>query len=164
MQNQDFTTEILVDQSPELAFAAIQNVRGWWSEEVEGNTNQLNEEFDYHFEDIHRTKMKIVEFIPNEKIVWLVKENYFKFTEDETEWTGTNIIFEIEPFHNQTRVKMTHQGLVPSYECYEVCIGGWTNYIQNSLYKLITTGKGEPNATGKPQTQTEKNLRTEKAG
>jgi len=32
------------------------------------------------------------------------------------------------------------------YECYEICQDAWTNYIQNSLSDLITTGKGQPNA------------------
>jgi len=34
---------------------------------------------------------------------------------------------------------------VPAYECYKICFDAWTNYIQNSLRNLITTGKGQPN-------------------
>lgn len=158
MSAQDFTTTIVLDQSPETVFKAIQNVRGWWSEEIEGKTAELNDEFNYHYEDIHRCKIKLTEVIPNKKIVWLIQENYFSFTEDDTEWTNTKAVFEISTENNKTKLVFTHQGLVPDYECYEVCKSGWTNYIQNSLQKLITTGKGEPNSTGKPQTETEKKL------
>ncbi|MDQ1166843.1 MULTISPECIES: SRPBCC family protein [unclassified Flavobacterium] len=158
MSAQSFTTKIIVDQSPEEVFKAIQNVRSWWSEEIEGNTAELNDEFDYHYEDVHRCKIKLVEVIKNEKIVWLVEQNYFKFTEDKTEWTGTKPTFKIAEENGKTELTFTHFGLVPEYECYEVCKSGWTNYIQNSLKKLITTGKGEPNATGKPQTETERKL------
>ena len=84
--------------------------------------------------------------------------NYFSFTKDETEWTGTKIIFEISEKDNKTLLSMTHEGLVPEYECFDICKNSWTNYIQNSLKKLITTGKGEPNAAGKPQTENEKKL------
>ena len=156
--SQDFTTSILVDQSPEEAFNAINNVRGWWSEEIEGSTDELNEVFDYHFEDIHRCKMKITELVPNKKVVWYVLDNYFKFTEDEKEWKDTQMIFEISENNGKTQVQVTHLGLVPEFECYEICRKAWTQYIGQSLYNLITTGKGQPNATNKPQTEDEKGL------
>ena len=121
MKTTDFTTTILVDQAPKVVFNAINNVRGWWSEEIEGNTNKLNAEFNYHYEDVHRSKMKIIEFVLNEKVVWLVLENYFKFTKDKSEWTGTKISFEISEKDGKTQVRFTHLGLVPEYECFEVC-------------------------------------------
>jgi hypothetical protein len=68
----------LVDKTPKEAFNAINNVRGWWSEEIEGSTDKLNDEFKYHFEDIHRYRIKLIEFIPDKKVVWLVMQNYFK--------------------------------------------------------------------------------------
>lgn len=155
---EDFTTTISVDQTPEEVFKSVNNVRGWWSEEVEGDTDKLNAVFNYHYEDVHRTKMKILEFVPNEKVVWLVMENYFKFTNDKTEWTNTKISFEISQQEKRTQLRFTHIGLVPEYECFEICQDAWTNYIQSSLYNLITTGKGLPNAAGKPRTENEKIL------
>jgi hypothetical protein len=154
----DFTTTLLVDQTPEQAFNAINNARGWWSEEIEGSTDKLNEVFNYHFEDVHRSKMKIVEFVPAKKVVWLVMENYFKFTKDKSEWTGTKISFEISRKGDKTEIRFTHVGLVPEYECYDVCQNAWTHYIQESLKGLITTGKGKPNGKGKPSTENEKQL------
>lgn len=158
MSAQDFTTTLIVDQSPEQVFNAITNVRGWWSEQIDGNTAQFKDVFDYHYEDIHRCKVKLIEVIQNEKIVWLVEQNYFKFTEDETEWTGTKPTFEISEKDGKTELRFTHVGLVPDYECFDICKDSWTNYIQNSLKKLITTGKGLPNGKDKPQTENEKKL------
>ena len=150
MTAKDFTTTILVDNTPAEVFSAINNVREWWSEEIEGLTDKLNSEFDYHYEDVHRCKIKIVELVPNKKIVWSVLDNYFKFTKDKSEWKGTKIIFDIAEKDNKTEMRFTHQGLVPAYECYEICRDAWTGYIQKSLRNLITIGKGQPNATGKP--------------
>jgi hypothetical protein len=158
MNTPDFTTTILVDQTPKAAFNAVNNVRGWWSEEIEGSTDKLNAEFTYRYQDIHRCKMKLIEFIPDKKVVWLVLDNYFKFTKDKSEWTGTKIIFEISTKDNKTRIHFTHLGLVPAYECFEVCRDAWTQYITQSLFSLITTGKGQPNATDKPRTADEKRL------
>ncbi|SNR58067.1 SRPBCC domain-containing protein [Flavobacterium sp. ov086] len=154
----DFTTTLIVDHSPQEVFNAITNVRGWWSEQIEGPTAKLNDEFNYHYEDIHRCKIKLIEVIPNQKIVWLVEENYFKFTEDETEWTGTKPTFEISEKDGKTELRFTHVGLVPEYECFDICRDSWTTYIQKSLKNLIATGKGNPNGKDKPQTENERKL------
>lgn len=149
MNSQDFTTTILVDATPQQAYDAINNVRGWWSENIEGDTDKLNSIYDYHYQDVHRSKIKVVELIPAQKVVWLVLDNYFKFTEDKSEWINTKIVFDITRKNDKTEVRFTHQGLVPDYECYDVCFDAWTGYIQNSLKKLITTGKGDPTTKGK---------------
>lgn len=141
----DFTTTILVDRTPAEVFTAINNVRGWWSEEIEGNTDKLNDEFMYRYRDVHYCKMKLTEVVADKKVVWLVQDNHFSFTQDKSEWVGTQISFEISAEGGMTRLRFTHLGLVPEYECYNVCEEAWSNYIGNSLYGLITTGKGAPN-------------------
>ncbi len=145
MDNQSFTTTILVDQTPQEVFNAVTNVRGWWSEEIEGGTANLNDEFNYHYEDVHRCRIKLTEVVPDKKVVWHILENYFNFTDDKSEWTDTHVIFDITEKDGKTALRFTHDGLVPQYECFDICRDSWTNYIQNSLRKLITTGKGEPN-------------------
>ena len=156
MANQDFTSAILVDQTPEIAFNAINNVRGWWSEELEGNSEKLNDEFVYHFHDVHYCQMKLIEVIPNKKVVWFVKYNYFKFTKDRSEWTGSTISFDISNVDGKTEVRMTHYGLGPELECFSICSSAWSQYIQGSLFKLITTGNGTPNNRTTALTEDEK--------
>jgi hypothetical protein len=145
MTTPDFNTSFRVDQTPAEVFNAITNVRGWWSENIEGGTHLLNEEFTYRYEDMHTCKMKLIELIPDKKVVWQVLENHFSFTKDKTEWTGTTIEFEISGSKNKTQVHFTHRGLVPEYECYEICFDAWSGYINKSLRNLITKGKGQPN-------------------
>jgi len=139
----NFTTTILVDQSPAEVFKAINNPRAWWSEDIDGNTGKLNDEWTYRFEDNHRCKMKTIELVADKKVVWLVEDNYFKFTKDPGEWTGNKIAFEISEQGDQTQLTFTQIGLVPTYECYNVCRDAWTGFIQKSLQSLITTGKGQ---------------------
>jgi len=89
--------------------------------------------------------MKLIEVIPHKKVVWLVVDNYFNFTEDESEWKGTKIIFEISKKGEKSEIRFTHLGLVPEYECFNVCSNAWGSYMNGSLRSLITTGKGQPN-------------------
>lgn len=145
MNPKNFTTTILVEQSPSKAFNAIKNFRAWWSEEIEGATDQLNEVFFYHYKDIHLCKLKLIEVIPDKKLVYQVLDNQFNFTKDKSEWINTRLVFELREEEGKTNVTFTHEGLVPEYECYHVCFDAWTGYITKSLYNLIATGKGSPN-------------------
>jgi hypothetical protein len=148
-ESKSFTATILVSQNPATAFHAIKNFRAWWSEEIEGNTDKLNEEFFYHYKDIHLCKVKLIEIIPDRKLIYQVVDNQFNFIRDRTEWVGTRLIFEITSEGDQTRVTFTHEGLVPEYECYDVCNDAWSGYIKKSLYNLIATGHGSPNPKDK---------------
>jgi hypothetical protein len=145
MKTSDYTNSFTVDQSAKDVFDAINNVRGWWSEEIEGRTDKLDAEFTYQYKDAHRCKIKIIEFIPAKKVAWRMLDNYFDFTEDKTEWKDTEISFEISEKEDETEVRFTHMGLVPEYECFDVCSNAWGSYINGSLRSLITTGKGRPN-------------------
>ncbi len=174
MKTADFTLALLVDQSPEQVFKAVTNVRGWWSEEIEGPTTKADEEFKYHFEDIHNCQIKVTEVIPYKKVLWHVLDNHFRpglFAEpshpsstadgfDSKEWIDTKISFEIAKKENGTELRFTHFGLIPEYACFEVCSNGWNHYIGKSLLALITTGKGQPNGKDTPMTKDEEKFRS----
>jgi len=132
MTKQHLTAAFTVDKTPEEAFAAINNVRAWWSGEIDGVTDELGAEWTYRYKDIHYSKQKIVELIPSKKVVWLVQD-------------GTKITFEIAANGDKTEIKFTHVGLAPNDECFEACSDAWGSYIKGSLRSLIATGKGQPN-------------------
>jgi regulatory protein YycH of two-component signal transduction system YycFG len=142
MENRDFTTSILVEQTATEAFDAINNVRAWWPGEIEGNSKKINDEFSYRYKKIHYSKQKLVEVIPGKKVVWLVTDSSLNFVENKSEWTGTKIIFEISEKNNQTEIRFTHQGLVPQYECFDACSNAWTDIIRDGLRGLIIAGEG----------------------
>lgn len=155
MTAKDVTLTILVEQTPEEAYHAINEVRRWWSEEIEGKTDKQGETFIYQYEDVHYARITITELVPAEKIAWFITYNYFKFTKDKSEWTGTRISFDISKKDDKTEIRFTHHGLNPEFECYEICSNAWAQYIQQSLKSLIQTGKGNPNGKGKPTTADE---------
>jgi hypothetical protein len=145
MTNQNLNTTFVVDQTPEEAFAAINDVRAWWSGQIEGSTDKLGDEFTYRYKDIHYSKQKLTEFIPGKKVVWDVLDSYLSFVEDKTEWNGTRVAFEVARKGDKTEVQFTHIGLVPNHECFNACSDAWGFYVKDSLRNLITSGKGQPN-------------------
>lgn len=147
------TATMSVDQRPDEVFAAINDVRGWWSENVIGETAALGDQFvfteythDGGTDDgIRYCRFRITELVPGERVVWHVVDSYLNFVEDHDEWTGTDVIFEIGASTRGTTVEFTHKGLTADgSECFEACSRGWTFYVTSSLPQLITTGTGQP--------------------
>jgi uncharacterized protein YndB with AHSA1/START domain len=140
----DYNVSFTVDQSPKEVFDAIINVRGWWGEDVQGSTSNVGDEFTYRVEGVHYCKLRVTELVPNENISWLVLENDMGFVEDQTEWVGTTISFEIGHANGQTGVRFTHIGLQSHFECFDVCSDAWGSLMHTSLPSLISTGTGKP--------------------
>lgn len=149
MNNHSFTTTLLVDQTPIEVFNAITNVRGWWSQDIIGDTQKQGDEFIFEVKNVHFSKQKLIEVIPNKRVVWLVTESNMTFIKKHDEWTDTKVIFDITKDGDKTKLTFTHEGLIPEVECYGACSPAWTQYIQHSLFQLITTGKGDPNLEGR---------------
>jgi hypothetical protein len=148
-QDPGYSTSFTVEQSPREVFDAINDVRGWWSGEIEGRTDALGAVFTYRYRSLHRSTQTITELVPGERVVWQVSDASLEFVQDRTEWNGTRIVFEIARKGSKTEVRFTHVGLVPRFECYGMCSGAWGAYINDSLRGLITTGRGHPNSTAR---------------
>jgi hypothetical protein len=146
MKKDGFTTSFMVDQTPKEVFTAINNVRGWWSGEIDGDADRPGAEFIYHYKDMHRSTQQVTEFAPGKKVVWHVTDAQLTFAKDKTEWIGTDIVFEIAKQGDKTELRFTHEGLVPAFECYGGCSGAWGALVEGNLRNLITTGKNQPDA------------------
>lgn len=142
MKTSNFKLTLLTERAPQEVFQAIVNVRDWWTgyhnEEFTGNTEKLNDEFSFSAAGgAHYSKQKIIEVIPNEKVVWLITDSVLGFVEKTDEWIDTKVIFEISQAGNKTKLVFTHEGLTPDVECYDSCAPSWTNYLQNKLLPII---------------------------
>jgi hypothetical protein len=142
METSDYTVSITVKANAEQAFKSINSVSKWWTEHVEGRTEKLNDEFIVRSGDVHYSKHKIIEVIPNKKVVWLVTDSKLNWIENnKDEWTNTKMVFDINPNGDNTTITFTHLGLTPGQECYDNCVKGWDSIIKQNLYKFVTTGE-----------------------
>ena len=159
MKDKNFTTSFAVTQTPEEVFAAINNVRGWWSDDIDGDTDQLGAVFHFRHKSLHRSTQKITDFVPGKKVVWQVTESELTFVTDAAEWTGTTIMFEIDRRGDKTELRFTHIGLVPEVECFDGCSGAWGFYINESLRALVSTGQGQPERKVRHPREAQRSLR-----
>jgi hypothetical protein len=142
MKLENFQLTLATERTPQEVFQTILKVRDWWTgyhnEQFTGETEHLNDVFHFYAaEGLHQCSQKIIELVPNEKIVWLVTDSSLGFVEKSDEWIDSKIIFEISPTGRNTRLIFTHEGLTPEIECYDSCAPSWTMYLQEKLLPLI---------------------------
>ena len=142
METKNYTATIEVAKSPKDVFNLIKEVSKWWSKDFEGRSAKLNDEFVICHPDRHYSKQKLVEVIPDKKVVWLVTDSKLNWLKkDKYEWTNTKMVFEITTNGDKTVLHFTHEGLVPEIECYAMCEQGWNMVIKDWLFNFITNGK-----------------------
>ncbi|MFI1384228.1 SRPBCC domain-containing protein [Embleya sp. NPDC020886] len=139
-----YSTSYTVDRSPAEVFAAILDVRAWWTGQIEGPTDTQDAEFSYRHPPQHYSRQRVVELDPNRRVVWRVTDSALSFVPEPDEWTGTEIVFDIAPTPTGTELRFTHIGLLPDVECFGACSTAWLHYINGSLRSLITTGAALP--------------------
>ena len=111
----------------------------------EGSANNKNDAFTVRFgEAIYKTIL-VKEITNNLKIVWSVTDSLINIPElkNQTEWIGTSIEWEIIQQGSKTELLLTHIGLRPDIECYDICTTGWKQFT-NSFKLFVETGKGNP--------------------
>jgi hypothetical protein len=141
----NLTIEFTADCTPLQAYTAILDVRGWWSGQIDGPTDELGGEFTYRYQDVHRSLQRVTALEPGRRVAWHVVDAYLEFVADKAEWAGTDITFDIEPTSHGTRVVFTHVGLAEDVECFDQCSTAWGFYIGTSLPGLIRGHAGRPN-------------------
>ncbi len=136
----NYSVEIEFTESPDDVFNHVIDVSKWWPEDFIGESLKLNTEFVFRTGQGHYSKNKVVEFVPNKKVVWLTTESRRKA--DHFDWTGTKMIFELTPRGDNTLLKFTYDGVVLENEAdrlAQIC----DMTIKDLFYNFITYGKAE---------------------
>ena len=140
-EQQNYHSSIVVNKSADEVFDKISRVNEWWALNFKGSAKGTGDVFTINWGETYVT-FKLTEAIPPQKVTWLVTDCYLPWLNNKTEWTGTEVAFEISEENGATKVEMTHIGLTPEVECYKDCETGWNHYIKKSLFKFIEEGQG----------------------
>jgi hypothetical protein len=136
MKKDNFSYSFKTFKPANEVFELLLTIDQWWSgpyeETIKGKSQKLNDEFTFNAgEGAHYSKQKLVELVPNQKIVWLVTDSNLSFLNNTAEWNGSKIHFDLSTEENYTKVTFTHEGLIPQIECYDTCSSAWNGYLEN---------------------------------
>ena len=145
MQGSDYTTEVFIAASPESVYQAItQNIDQWWTE-LCNPAVQPDDHFEVRFEKGTWWRMLVAASEASRFLAWKVVEANHELENitRKDEWKGTIIEWRIRNKGAGSAVTLTHQGLLPGLECFDICRAGWV-YFLGSLKDFLETGTGHP--------------------
>lgn len=146
MSEQSYSKQFSVSASTESVYQAItKQVDEWWTTQS-NEAVEVGDILTVKFGEPYFMSMKVERAIPNELLMWkVVGANMFieGGGSNNDEWVGTNIQWKISGVEQESEVLLFHEGLVPSFECYDACKNGW-DYFLGSLKDFLDTGKGSP--------------------
>ncbi|MEX1136754.1 MAG: SRPBCC domain-containing protein [Balneolales bacterium] len=91
---------------------------------------------EFGFGDEVPTKFKIVELVPNKKIIW-------HCVESDPEWVGTTVSFDLAEKGGVSSVTLRHKDWKEVTEFYQYCNYNWGFFLY-SLKQYCEEGKGIP--------------------
>lgn len=146
MTIENYNQTIQLSTSAGQVFKALTDeIPFWWTALFEGASNSKNDRFTVRFGDQIYKRIRVEELQKNAKVVWYVEDSLIVVPglKNQKEWIGTTIVWNIIERDNGTVLQLEHIGLHPKIECYDICIGGWKQFLK-SLEIYIETGKGQP--------------------
>ena len=66
---------------------------------------RTGDEFTHWVPGIHYARIRVTELLPGKRVVWHVLDNYMSFIDDQSEWKGTEIRFELSEKDGGTEVR-----------------------------------------------------------
>ena len=135
MSGRNFTYSFESSKTSDKIFETLLDPKKWWvgvfEETITGKSKNVDDVFTFLAGGgVHRTTQKMVERIPNKKVVWLVTASNLSFLEKPDEWLNTKFYFELSASGSKTKITFTHVGLQPEIECYDACSSGWMQYLK----------------------------------
>ncbi|SEN90269.1 Uncharacterized conserved protein YndB, AHSA1/START domain [Amphibacillus marinus] len=129
-----------INTSIDLIYQALTTEEGLanvWTNSL-SVTNEVNGFSSFYFGGEDRVKVRIIELKPDELVSWECVAS-----DEEPEWIGTTITFELYKQENHAVVELTHAGWQEVSSCYRYCNYNWSMFLQ-SLKHYCEEGKGAP--------------------
>lgn len=134
----DIMHRVGIHASPRDVYAALvsrDRLADWWTTDTQGRA-EIGSVIRFRFGERGYFDMKVLELVPDKRVVWEV-------TEGPAEWIGTNVIWDLTPFEDGTTIRFKHKGWREQVEFMGHCSTKWATFLM-SLKSMLETGKGAP--------------------
>ncbi len=141
----DYSASIDAGMAAEAAARAIpDDLERWWGTRIERHADG----FTIRFNNSHAQ----FRFEPSENPLafsWACTDAHMIVEDvpDAAEWVGTRLVWTVEPRGDGSRVTLTHEGLGPQIDCFDVCRRGWQHYFETSLAAHLNGQPASPSLT-----------------
>lgn len=127
------------------ALSTQEGLRGWWTPTCTVG-DKVGDTARFEFAAGYKI-MRIEKLVPDRQVRWHCIENHHCATGPKmrpNEWAGTTLVFRLNgDTLTHTVLRFEHLGLTPELDCYEMCEGGWNQFLA-SLKDYVETGVGAP--------------------
>lgn len=146
----NYIASITVSASTDQCFNAItKQMNQWWTETAEGDLTKVGDTVKAIFPPAfgHWTfKATVLDRGARIEIVCIDAHHYVegKSKEIEQEWLGTRIVWEFASVGEKTKITLTHHGLTPQLNCWDICLNGWNYFFKVSLMDFLNGKMASP--------------------
>ena len=136
-----FETTAPVDKVYEALTTGIDQ---WWTD-LANAAREIGDTLVIVADNTRKTFI-VKDIVPFHHISWSCVDAYLDIPgiKQKNEWVGTTFLWRMDPIDNGTRLTITHDGLEPELECYQVCAQAWHHFFTESLKGYLETGSGSP--------------------
>ncbi|TGV02821.1 SRPBCC family protein [Flavivirga rizhaonensis] len=134
----NYKKQLKVNVSSKQVFCALnEGLHSWWGK-ISNSEFKAGGQFTIQFENDYWWTFKIIEYTPNQELVWKCIDGEPDFNK---EWIGHVLHWEIEDLNGKSLINFNQVGLTPNIDCYEVCSTTWDRFITNSLKNYLEVKK-----------------------
>lgn len=143
-----YQTTIQLSAPAATVYAALTTpagIAGWWTRDCTVGT-AAGETVTVRFGTTYKV-LRIERLEPLREVGWRCIDSYLHvpgIIDAKDEWKDHELIFRLrEHSATATTLAFDHIGLNPSVACYDICTGGWAQFL-SSLQAYVQTGTGRP--------------------
>ena len=140
--------EVWIDAPRENVFQAITERRGldaWWGPTLTGEPQVgYVVEFGHLGPGSPPLKMRIMDLVPNERLLWRCISDFIEPENPASEWLGTQLLFELKAGDGVTVVQFQHTGWPKGARWYPFCNYQWGVALTSLKHYCETGASGHP--------------------